>query len=624
MAASTTHNDPETMDLTKAHTKAHAALLFTTLTWGVTPVFVRAFSLAAGPVDALIIRTTIVGLIFAAYMLFTTGFAIAAKDWPRLLTVSLLGVLGYFVFSVFGFVHAPAGIGTLIMSTQPLLIAILARFAGTEHLTPATVIGLLVSFAGSVLLVSGDDLATGSSSTSQVILGCVEIFLAGVCWSVFVVFSRPLIRDYGSLKITGMSSLLIVPPILLMLLLPQLGADPVATLRRLDGNALASLAFLSLVGATLSVVTWNYAAGLLKPSMLGASLYVIPVLAVFAGWAMLGEKITLNTLLAAAIILAGVAIAQFRLREGAAFGLTLVIFAVTMWGMVPVGMRSLLLEVSPQTALILRLFPAGVLAAVIVLFLPMRALTRGAWVRLIAASLIGNMGYQVLAAYGIQLIPASWTGMLFGLEPVFIALGASLFAAERMTRWFILGLLIALAGTAVLVLGSASGSIKDVSVFGVILVTISTMGWAIYTILIRPVSRNHGAFATACLALAVSAMPTVFFASPKAMAEIASLSLSQWGTVAFLSVFATVLATGAWNVALGHMESSRAGMFLYVQPVVAAVGGIFLLGEELSVWLAGGGALILAGVAVSQLRTQDNADNEDAYADGANTLRRRP
>lgn len=600
---------------TNQQSRALFALLFTTLAWGVTPVFVRAFSLAAGPVDALIIRTTIVGLIFASYMAFTTGFAIGAKDWPRLLLVSLAGVLGYFVFSVFGFVHAPAGIGTLIMSTQPLLIAILAWFAGTERLTPATVIGLLVSFGGSVLLVSGDELATGTSSTSQVILGCAEIFLAGVCWSVFVVFSRPLIQTYGSLKITGLSSLLIVPPILLMLLVPQLDAAPAATLLKLDASAFASLAFLSLIGATLSVVTWNYAAGLLKPSMLGASLYVIPVLAVFAGWAMLGERITLNTILAAAIILAGVAIAQFRLKEGAAFGLTLVVFAVTMWGMVPVGMRSLLLDVSPQTALILRLFPAGLLAAVIVLFLPMRALTRDAWLRLIAAALIGNMGYQVLAAYGIQLIPASWTGMLFGLEPVFIALGASLFAAERIHGWFIAGLLIALAGTAVLVLGSASGSVRDVSVLGVILVTISTVGWAIYTILIRPVSQKHGAFATACLALAVSAMPTVFMASPQAMAEIASLNLAQWGTVAFLSIFATVLATGAWNVALGHMESAKAGMFLYVQPVVAAIGGILLLGEELSLWLAGGGALILAGVAVSQIRAPNNADNEDAYAE---------
>jgi drug/metabolite transporter (DMT)-like permease len=61
-------------------------------------------------------------------------------------------------------------------------------------------------------------------------------------------------------------------------------------------------------------------------------------------------------------------------------------------------------------------------------------------------------------------------------------------------------------------------------------------------------------------------------------------------------------------------------MFLYVQPVVAAAGGILLLGEELSPWLVGGGVLILAGVAVSQFTpkqmTARNEDNPEADARG--------
>lgn len=607
------------------HGRALLALLFTTLTWGVTPVFVRAFSLAAGPVDALIIRTAAVAIVFIAIMLPTCGFRIAARDWPRLLVVSLVGVLGYFVFSVYGFVDAPAGVGTLIMSTQPLLIAMLARVAGTERLTVTTVIGLMVSFAGSALLVSGDDLATQTSSTSQVVIGCVLIFAASICWSVFVVFSRSLIQAYGSLKITGLSNILIVPPILLMLLVPQLEAAPLQTLAALGFDAWGSLAFLTFIGATLSVVTWNYAAGIVRPSMLGAALYVVPVLAVIAGWAMLGEAITLHIIIAAAVILAGVAIAQVRLGRTGAMGLALVLFAVTMWGMVPVAMRHLLLEVSPQTAMVLRLFPAGLLAAFIVVFLKMPRLTVSDWTRIVVAGICGNVLYQILAAYGGQLIPASWTGVLFGLEPVFIALGAAMFAGERMNHWFVMGLLVALSGTAVLMLGSATGTVKDVSVLGVLLVALSTLGWAIYTIVIGPVAARCGAFATACLALAVSALPMSVFASPKLVTEAATLTVFDWGVVAFLGIFATVLSTGAWNVALGYMESSKAGMFLYVQPIVAAVGGVLLLAEEISPWLVGGGVLILLGVGISQLGSaRFAADEEMSYPNGNQTIELRP
>ena len=68
----------------------------------------------------------------------------------------------------------------------------------------------------------------------------------------------------------------------------------------------------------------------------------------------------------------------------------------------------------------------------------------------------------------------------------------------------------------------------------------------------------------------------------------------------FVVVFATFLATAAWNHAVGQMESSIAGIFLYVQPVVAAIGGIVLLGEAISWPLIAGGVLIIGGVAIAQ------------------------
>jgi drug/metabolite transporter (DMT)-like permease len=140
----------------------------------------------------------------------------------------------------------------------------------------------------------------------------------------------------------------------------------------------------------------------------------------------------------------------------------------------------------------------------------------------------------------------------------------------------------------------------DVSLWGLFLVTLSTMGWGIYTVVIRPVSAKYGAFQVACLALGLSALPMVFFVTPDFGPVVASLDATQWAAVFFVVVFGTFLATVAWNYALGHMESSVAGIFLYVQPVVAAIGGILLLGERLTWPLIAGGGLIIAGVALAQ------------------------
>jgi drug/metabolite transporter (DMT)-like permease len=290
--------------------KALAALAFTTIVWGITPVFVRSFSLAVGPYQALIIRLILTGLVFAAVLALTTGFQVDRKDWPKLVALSLIGMLGYYVGTIFGFTYAPAGTGTLIVSTQPLLIAVLASFAGTERLTRTTILGLLVSLAGSALLVWGDNMTGGMVTKSSLVLGCALIFLAGLCWSIFVVFSKPLLQRYGSLKITGLSNLIIMLPAL-----PFISNDTLTGLTSMNQQAWVSLAFLIVVGATLAVFTWNYAAGHLKPSLLGSAMYVMTVIALIAGWAILSEAITQNIIMAASLIMAGVAISQLKLRS---------------------------------------------------------------------------------------------------------------------------------------------------------------------------------------------------------------------------------------------------------------------------------------------------------------------
>ncbi|MCA0434801.1 MAG: EamA family transporter [Proteobacteria bacterium] len=576
--------------------KAYAALLSAVIVWGVAPAFIRSFSLTAGPADSMFIRLVTVALFCLPFLPFAAR-KIARQDWPRLLLVAWVGVFGYFLGSIFGFTYVGSGVGGLIMATQPLIIALLASALGTERLTIATLAGLAVSFAGALYLFSGD--LGGSGTSREALMGALMIFACGIAFAINVVFSRPLVRRYGSLTVTLYTMMLCAIPAL-----PFYNANIINVVAGLDLFAWGSLIYLSLVGTILAVIAWNYAVGLLRPTTVGASLYVIPLLAVISGWIVLGEKVTIHTAFAGLIIVGGVALSEFGQRfrlKGPLLGLALVIFAVTMWGLVPVAMRFLLLDVSPQTAMVLRLYPSAVVAACIVVAIGWKRLTWREWLRVTGAALLGSFAYQVLAAYGMHTVPASWTGMLFGLEPVFIALGASLFVGEKLTSWFAVGLAIALAGTAVLMLGSASGSVQDVSLFGLILVTLSTFGWAIYTLLIKPVSVRHGAFLSACLALVITALPLPLFVNARLVQETAGLSGIQWLTVGFVSVFATVLATGAWNTALGHMKSATAGMFLYVQPIVAAIGGILLLGERLSIWLLAGGLLICLGVAISQI-----------------------
>lgn len=280
------------------------ALGFTVLVWGVAPAFIRSFSLAAGAADALVIRSVATGICCLALLPFFGGFTVARQDVPRLLLISLIGMFGYFAGSVFGFAYVSSAVGGIVISTQPLLIALLASVIGAERVTVPTIIGLIVSFAGSLYLFSGD--TQGNLSHASMITGGLLIFMSGAFWAVYVIYSKSLIQTYGSVKLSLLSLAIATLPALFFI-----SPSTWATTIGLTQNSILSLVYLTFIGTLVTLGTWNYAVGLLRPTAVGASLYLIPIFAITAGTLLLGEIVTVTTLIAGAIILLGVAIAQF-------------------------------------------------------------------------------------------------------------------------------------------------------------------------------------------------------------------------------------------------------------------------------------------------------------------------
>ena len=136
-------------------------------------------------------------------------------------------MLGYNLGSTFGFEHVPAGIGGLIIGTQPLLIALLAALIARERLTPATILGLIVAFIGTGLLF-WNDLAKAAEG-SPLLWGGFLIFMSGVAWAVYVVLAKPLIQTYGAYPVSAISIALATLPMLFMA-----SADTLATVKSMS------------------------------------------------------------------------------------------------------------------------------------------------------------------------------------------------------------------------------------------------------------------------------------------------------------------------------------------------------------------------------------------------------
>ena len=575
---------------------AYGLLALSIVIWGAAPAFVRSFSLLTGPSDALFIRSFAVAFCCLCLLPFLKGPRIVLEDWPRLVAASWFGILVYFVGTIFGYIHVSTGVGGVISAINPLFVVLLAAALGKDRLTLPTIMGLGLSFAGSLLLFRGG--GTNSQSTGELVLGGSLILLSGIGWAIYVVFTKPLIMKYGAMKITVWTMLLCT--------IPAIGfytPTTIPTALSLDWRALLALLYLTLIGTVIIGATWNYAVAHLPTSIIGGSLYLIPLIAIFAGALILSEPIEPTTLVSGAVIVAGVALAQFgdRLSLGNQWAALLaVIMSVTAWGMVPVITRYLVLNMPAETVMFLRVVPAGVIGLCMVVATGLQPMTWNAWRRVLLAAIAGNVMYQVLAVYGARDLPASWIGMLFGLEPVFIAIFAVLFAKERLTPWLGVGIAVALIGTGVLMAGNAVAPAADVKLIGLILVTLSTMGWGIYTIAIKPVSAKYGTLPVTGLTLGVSAFPMLFFISPQLITSVQTVTPFQWLIISTLVIICTILATMAWNFAVGRLSGSIAGVFLYIQPLVGLVTGVLLLGEQVTMPLIIGGALIIFGVVIAQ------------------------
>ena len=213
--------------------------------------------------------------------------------------------------------------------------------------------------------------------------------------------------------------------------------------------------------------------------------------------------------------------------------------------------------------------------------------------------LLGYVGYQLLFIVGVDATSAGSAALIIASSPVWTAIIARLLGMEYIPPAAWAGLLISLGGTALVVLGDhgADGFTQDTP-FGNLLMLGAALAWAAYTALSRPV-----------LAKGVSATGLAFFGIVIALPFLWGLGLPAFGEVDWEEVTAKVwlavlfsggLSTGVayawWNAAVRRIGPSQASIYSNLVPVVALVSSVLILGETVTLYQIGGGALILTGL----------------------------
>jgi len=269
--------------------------------------------------------------------------------------------------------------------------------------------------------------------------------------------------------------------------------------------------------------------------------------------------------------------------------------AVILWGLAPVATRAAVAQLAPLPLLVLRLTVGSLvmLPWAVPLFRRLRPRSAG---RLLAAGILGLVGYNLPVTIGLRWLPASTAGLLLATEPVWVMLLGRVFLGERGGARAWLGSAVALSGVAVLAGPGtlAGGGYRALAGTGLVLA--GTLAFGAYTIVLRPLSQAYGAIPATAASTVIGTLPYLAFAGTLSGPALAHLDPAVWGELAFLALGSTVAGLLLWNVAVLSGGTTRVSLLLYLEPVVSVLGAAAFLGERLKPVTIAGGLLVMAGV----------------------------
>ncbi|ALK29893.1 DMT family transporter [Burkholderia plantarii] len=288
-----------------APTRAAGAIAFTIVSWAAAFPCIRIGLQALAPMQLAAARFAVAAMLVAAWLVHRRPRRPSPAHAALFLLSGLLGIAAYNALLNTAELTVAPGAAAFIMSTSPILTAILARLFLGERLNRWGWLGSLFSFAGIGLIASGQPggIAPGGGTTL--------ILLAAASSAGYFVLQRRLLPAYGPLACTAYT--LLAGALLLSPWLP--GALRVLAAPAAPSGAVPAVLALGIFPAALGYATWTVALAHFGPARATHFLYLVPALATALSAVLTGEHPGLATVGGGAMAIAGVAFVAWRGRS---------------------------------------------------------------------------------------------------------------------------------------------------------------------------------------------------------------------------------------------------------------------------------------------------------------------
>ena len=307
-----------------------------------------------------------------------------------------------------------------------------------------------------------------------------------------------------------------------------------------------------------------------------------------------------------------------RVRDERVLVVAAVLTSVTVWASAFVGIRAAGRDFAPGPLALGRLLVGTLALGALVLVRRERLPQRRALAATVVCGVLWFGLYNLALNAAEQRVDAGIAAMLVNLGPILIAVLAGVVLGEGFPPRLLTGCVVSFTGAALIGLAISHHGVA--ATWGAVLCVVAAFAYAGGVVAQKPALRTSSALSVTWLACTVGAVSLIPYA-PSLLGELGTARGSAIVWTVYLGLVPTAIGFVTWAYALSRSTAGKMGTTTYLVPPLAVLLGWAMLAEVPPLLAIPGGALCLAGVALSRSRRSSGSDERGEVAEPSLSVR---
>lgn len=276
--------------------------------WGMSFVWLKIVYKYFGPITTVFLRLIIATLFLSIIIVFLKKKEKIKKgDLKYFFLLAFFQPFCYFLGESFGVKYVSATLSSIIISTIPVVTPVFAFFILKERLSIANIFGLILSFAGVVIMILNPNLSLNAST-----IGLISLSFAVISAVFYSLIVKKISEKYSSFTIVNVSNFIGI-----FLFLPLFLTFEFKDFLNVKVNfeLVSTLLLLAILCSALAFVLLTIAIREIGVSKTNVFTNTIPVFTAIFAFFMLGEQFTTQKLIGMAIVIIGLIISQTKNKK---------------------------------------------------------------------------------------------------------------------------------------------------------------------------------------------------------------------------------------------------------------------------------------------------------------------